>query len=95
MVTYQVTCITTSGGLLGRTHEHITHIGNKTAEWRLTKEEAISMIDSKTAEFYVVDPHNSSKRSTVGVVRPTFGNPYLRTHADGYYNDNLLSLGDC
>jgi hypothetical protein len=38
----------------------------------------------------------TQKRAEVGVVRPTDGRaPFLRTHADGYWNDNLLSLMQC
>lgn len=33
-----------------------------------------------------------SGRSQVGVVKPSNGQPYLRTYADGQWNNNLLSL---
>jgi hypothetical protein len=43
----------------------------------------------------VVDP-KTKKRANVAVVRPTDGRaPFLRTHADGTWNDNLLSLKQC
>jgi hypothetical protein len=75
-------------------HEHITHIGNPQANWILTREDAIRRIDNGTDSFYVLDPV-TMKRADVGVVRAEGKAPYLRTHADGYYNDNLLSLGQC
>ncbi len=77
------------------THEHITHIGNLNEKWIITREEAIRQIDSKTNDFYVFDPIRN-KSSWVGVVRPTDGRkPFLRTFADGDWNDNLLSLPQC
>ncbi|WP_129557470.1 DUF3892 domain-containing protein [Bradyrhizobium sp. YCK136] len=36
----------------------------------------------------------SGKRADVGVVSGPNGK-YDRTHADGYYNDNLLALPEC
>lgn len=71
-------------------HEHITHAGNP-PNWFWTREEIIKSIDNKTNTFFVLDS-KTGKRSDVGVVRPTYSSPYLRTHADGVWNDNLLSL---
>jgi hypothetical protein len=75
-------------------HEHITHVGNPAAGWKWTREKVIASVEAKTNTFFVVDPYNG-KRSEVGVVRPTGHDPYLRTHADGDWNDNLLSLNQC
>ncbi|MBS1686264.1 MAG: DUF3892 domain-containing protein [Bacteroidetes bacterium] len=75
-------------------HEHITHVGNLSQSWIWTREAVIQSIDAGTNTFYVLDAA-TNKRSEVGVVRPTHGSPYLRTHADGYWNDNLLSLPEC
>jgi len=44
--------------------------------------------------FFVVDPNNG-KRSNVGVVREASRAPFLRTYADGDWNNNLLSLDQC
>jgi hypothetical protein len=33
-----------------------------------------------------------SNRVNVGVVKPQGGQPYLRTHADGKWTNNLLNL---
>lgn len=89
MTEHRVTCITLSGG---SKHEHITHIGG--AGWRLTKETAIARIDAKTEAYYVQDS-STGKTAYVDVVREAGRAPFLRTHADGYYNDNLLSLPQC
>ena len=73
-------------------HEHITHIGNLAPQWILTREDAIRRIETNTDTFFVLDGV-TGKRSEVGVVHPNDGrSPFLRTHADGFWNDNLLSL---
>lgn len=74
-------------------HEHITHIGNTNGQWRLTRESAISRIDGKTDTFYTID-RTTGKRAYVGVIRETGKAPYLRTHADGKWNDNLLAQAE-
>ena len=77
-------------------HEHITHLGNPTTNppWIWTREQVMTSIEERTNTFYVKDPY-TGKRSDVGIVRPTGRLPYLRTHADGDWNDNLLSLDQC
>jgi hypothetical protein len=87
-----VTCITKPHPL--SPHEHITHIGNPAAGWKWTREQVIASIEAKTNSFFVIDPHDG-RRSNVGVVRSAGKSPYLRTHADGDWNDNLLSLDQC
>lgn len=92
MADCRVTCINKPNP--NSPHEHITHIGNPSVPWKLTREEAISRIDSKTDTFHVIDPY-TGKRSEVGVVRVAGKAPYLRTYADGDWNNNLLSLNQC
>ncbi|BCM25962.1 DUF3892 domain-containing protein [Methyloradius palustris] len=75
-------------------HEHITHIGNNTGLWKMTRETAIARIDSKTEAYYTID-YTSGKRAYIGVVRSAGKLPYLRTYADSKYNDNLLALLEC
>jgi hypothetical protein len=60
-------------------------------KWRWTREQVIASIEAQTNTFFVVDPRNG-KRADIGVVRPPGRAPYLRTYADGDWNDNLLSL---
>ena len=91
MADVQVTCITKP--YPHSPHEHITHLGNPPT-WLWTREQVIASIDAGTNTFFVRDPV-SGKRSVVGVVREAGKVPYLRTHADGYYNNNLLSLHQC
>jgi hypothetical protein len=92
MADVRVTCITKPHPL--SPHEHITHLGNPRAGWKWTREEVIASIDAGTNTFYVEDPV-TGKRSGVAVVRAAGRAPYLRTHADGLWNDNLLSLNQC
>lgn len=92
MTDVRVTCITKP--LPQSAHEHITRLGNPAAGWVWTREQVIESIDAKTNTFFVIDPI-TGKRSDVGVVRPTGRAPYVRTHADGDWNNNLLSLDQC
>lgn len=92
MAEYQVTCINKPDR--NSRHEHITHIGNTLNNWRMTRELAIAQIDGKINSFYTVD-RVSGKRAYIGVVREAGKAPYLRTYADGVWNDNLLALVEC
>jgi hypothetical protein len=90
---YQVTCINKPDRMSA--HEHITHIGNTAGQWRLTREDAIRRIDSQQEAFYTVDK-TAGRKMYIGVVRGDgFKAPYLRTHADGKWNDNLLAQDEC
>jgi len=92
MQEYEVTCINKPDR--SSSHEHITHIGNIAGNWRLTREDAIRRIDSKESAFYTVD-RSTGKKVYIGVVREAGRTPYLRTYADGKWNDNLLALAEC
>ncbi len=93
MTAYQVTCIDKPNR--SSAYEHITHIGNRASGWKLTREDAIRRIESKQDAFYTIDSR-SGARAEIGVVRPTDGRaPFLRTYADGTWNDNLLALAEC
>ena len=72
-------------------HEHITHIGTGQQLW--PREEVIRWIDQQDHTFFTQD--SSGKRADVGVVREDGKAPYLRTYADGKWNNNLLSLPQC
>ena len=92
MADCQVTCITKPNPL--SSHERITHIGNPINKWVWPVADVIYSIENKTNTFYVIDPL-SGRRSEVGVVREYGKNPYIRTYADGNWNNNLLSLNQC
>ena len=92
MADCQITCITKPD--VQSSHEHITHVGNPRAKWVWPREQVIQSIEAGTNTFFVLDPA-TGKRSDVGVVRPSGRLPYLRTYADGDWNNNLLSLTRC
>jgi hypothetical protein len=86
----RVTCITKPNR--ESAHEHITHLGGTI--WKWTREDVIASIDSKTNTFHVIDA--AGHRSEVGIIDPGNGRSrYLRTHADGDWNNNLLALPEC
>jgi hypothetical protein len=69
-------------------YEHITYVQYNGQLWN--REYVIQLIEANKDSFFVMSGRD---RSEVGVVYP--GNlraPYLRTHADGKWDDNLLSL---
>lgn len=70
-------------------YEGITHLGGN--GWKWTREEVITSIEAKTNTFFTVA---NGKRADVGVVNGPTGK-YLRTYADGMWNDNLLALPEC
>ncbi len=93
MTEHQVTCVNKPDRL--SPHEHITHIGNIEGKWRITREAAINRIELKQTAFFTVE-RGTGRKIYIGVVRGD-GNkaPYLRTHADGKWNDNLLAQAEC
>ncbi|QTC90507.1 DUF3892 domain-containing protein [Brevundimonas goettingensis] len=87
MADVHVTCINKTPR--DNTHEGITHLGGST--WKWTREQVISSIEAKTNTFYTKVNGN---RGDIGVVNGPSGK-YVRTYADGKWNDNLLSLPEC
>ncbi len=92
MADVQVTCILKPHPQ--SPHEHITHLGNPAGNWMWAREKVVESIHAKTNTFYVLDPGNR-KRADIGVVREPGKAPYLRTYADGRWDNNLLSLNQC
>lgn len=89
---WRVTCIIKQNP--DSAHEHITHVGNKSAGWVWSRKQVIGSIDAEMNTFVVVDPVTNA-RSNVGVVREEGRSPYLRTYTDKTWNNNLLSLDQC
>lgn len=92
MADCQITCISKAHPM--SLHEHITNLGNPLAGWIWTSEQVIASIDAGENTFFVLDPL-SGKRANVAVVREVGKRPFLRTHADGVWTNNLLSLNQC
>ena len=87
MADVQVTCINKQPR--NNPHEGITHLGGN--KWKWTRQQVIDSINAKTNTFFTMV---GGKRANIGVVNGPNG-PYLRTHADGVWNDNLLALPEC
>lgn len=87
MADRQVTCINKQPR--DSRHESITHLGG--SGWKWTSAHVIASIEAKTNSFYTLV---NGKRANVGVVNGSSGK-YLRTYADGTWNDNLLALPEC
>jgi hypothetical protein len=90
MARYHVTCINKRGSHLDP-HERIEYIGNQNEQWKLSEDAAIRAIENYTSSFYT---QVNGKEADV-VVASHNGRKYLRTTADGYRPDNLLSLTEC
>ena len=89
----QVLCVNKSDRM--NPHERITHIGgvNEVGQrWHITQEEAIQGVESNKWQFHVRVGYRDVK---VIVAMSQYGNKYLKTEADGYQPDNLLSLPEC
>ncbi|MQB43670.1 DUF3892 domain-containing protein [Rhizobium sp. ICMP 5592] len=87
MADVRVTCINKTPR--NNTNEGITHLGNSTGKW--TRQQVIDWIENKTDTFFTLA---NGKRADIGVVKGPNGK-YLRTYADGVWNDNLLALPEC
>lgn len=89
---FEVNCVTKPDRY--STVEHITHIGNTVNGWRMTRETAIQRIESKTEAYYTLD-RVTGKKVYIGVVQEAGKAKYLRTYADGKWNNNLLEQLEC
>ncbi|KAA9386907.1 DUF3892 domain-containing protein [Neorhizobium galegae] len=89
MADVQVTCINKQDR--NSSHEGITHLGNPAGNWKWTRAQVIASIEAKSNTFYTLVNGN---RGDIAVVNGQTGK-YVRTYADGKWNDNLLSLPEC
>jgi hypothetical protein len=87
MADVQVTCINKQPR--NDPHEGITHLGG--SAWKWPRAEVIQSIRNKTNTFFT---RVNGKRADVAIVEGQNG-AYVRTHADGQWNDNLLALPEC
>jgi hypothetical protein len=89
---FEVNCVTKP--CANSPHEAITHIGNTVTKWRVTRESAITRIESKAEAFYTVD-RATGKCAYLFVVRQVGKAPYLRAYGEGKWTESLLTLEDC
>lgn len=87
MADVQVTCINKVDR--NSSHEGITHLGGST--WKWSRSQVITSIRGRTNTFFT---QVARRRADIGVVDGPHG-PYVRTYADGVWNDNLLALKEC
>lgn len=85
MADVQVQCVNKRGNA----HEHITNLGGP--NWKWTVQRVVDSIENGTNTFFTLV---NGIRANVGVVSGAHGK-FVRTHADGYWNDNLLALPAC
>jgi hypothetical protein len=90
MTALRITCIEKPNRY--GSHEHITSVGVEGLARRLTVAEVIQYIRSRVYDFYTLV---SGRKASVGVVDVPGRASYIRTHADGTWNDNLLALPEC
>ncbi|MEZ5938762.1 MAG: DUF3892 domain-containing protein [Hyphomonadaceae bacterium] len=90
MADVQVSCINKQPR--DNPYEGITHLGGTGGGgWKWSRQQVIDSIRNGSNTFYTSVDGN---RGDIGVVEGPNG-PYLRTYADGEWNDNLLSLPEC
>ncbi|MBI3677908.1 MAG: DUF3892 domain-containing protein [Proteobacteria bacterium] len=92
MADLQVTCINKEPRV--DPHHGITHLGGPGSSgngWKWPRATVISSIETGTNTFYTLV---NGKRANVAVIDGPNGK-YVRTHADGQWNDNLLALKEC
>jgi hypothetical protein len=83
---YQITYIHPPG----QEHDRITHYWIPALSRWIPVAEAVTMVQTNTCRFFVLS--RSRNKAYAGVVQPSRGAAYLRTHADGKWDDNLRSL---
>jgi hypothetical protein len=89
----QVTCIEKRGSHYNP-HERIIAIGGKNSlgtSWKKSESDAIRAIENKEDQFYVI----VNGREVDVIIATRLGRKYLKTEADDYAPNNLLSLKDC
>jgi len=87
MADLQVTCINKQPR--HNPYDGITHLGG--FGWRDTRADVVRKIRNGTNSYYTLVNGN---RGNISIVKGENGD-YLRTHADGKWNDNLLALPEC
>lgn len=92
MHTVRITRVRLSEG--GYLHEHITHLEFQIKAGKvdvLTKPQMVQLVQALPSESVYVETVPGTKTGVV-VVTPVNAEPYLRTHANEFVGDNLLSL---
>lgn len=75
-------------------HERILRLGGVNSNggyWEYSEQEVIAMIKSGDYSFYV----SINGRTVAVIIAVHLNREYLKTEADGYAPNNLLSLDNC
>lgn len=87
----QITCIRKRGSHFNP-HERIEGVGGSSpSRWYTAEDQAIRNVERDSTAYYV----SVSGRSVWVIVATHGGRKYLKTTADGYEPNNLLSLAEC
>lgn len=79
----------------GRLHEHIAEVKyiNSDGETKKSSRQAmVDWLDKSDNNKAIVYSNDRTEKSWVGTVHPSNAPDYIRTYADGEWNDNLLAL---
>lgn len=89
-----ITCVTKSDRF--NPHERITHLGgfySNGHRWLWPQEWVIQAIESGQYRFFVQRGLATAVEVEVSISQ--WGHKYIKTKADFYHPDNLLSLSEC
>jgi hypothetical protein len=90
MATHYIAAVHLIGG---SEHKHVSSMvwinGSTFKSGLNTTAQMVAFIEDKGGDVKVSD---GTTAVSVGVVHPSAGVPYLRTHEDGKWTDNLLAL---
>jgi len=93
----RITCINKDAGNHDNPHEAISFLGwineNTKQSGKVSRIEMYDWIREKGGEAYVRGEDGTV--SLVGTAITNRGTKYVRTYANGVWNDNLLSLPEC
>jgi hypothetical protein len=79
----------------GNANEHIAEVRYKGSDSKTstaTRQAMVDWLDKSKSNKAIVYSRDRRSNSFVGVVHRQNAPDYIRTHADGQWNDNLLSL---
>jgi len=92
MKEFEINCVTRAS--MGRSHEHITHIGNSLGKWRISTADAAAHIAIKASAFFIKEKRTGLP-VYLHIVRESGKTPYLRVFRNEDWSDELLSLPEC
>jgi hypothetical protein len=79
----------------GNSNEHVAEVRYKGSDGTAktaTRQAMVDWLDKSKSNKAIVYSKDRRSSSYVGVVHRKDASDYIRTHADGNWNDNLLSL---